>query len=145
MDIIKAARKPHTEPRTLQMKARRTGTAFQDMLQKDHGKHSRDRFDAMLLKMEDQAVRLARSGTARDLQDYKNLVSDFLKTAVAFTLKREESRSGNCSGVEKIHQLVRQTDKELAALTEEVLTDQEGLSVLRRTGVIKGLLVNVYT
>ncbi|WP_236634768.1 YaaR family protein [Alteribacter lacisalsi] len=143
--MIKAAGKPHTEPRTIHIKARRSGTAFQDMLQKDQEKHSRDRFDAMLLKMEDQAGRLARSGTARDLQDYKNLVADFLKTAVAFTLKREESRSGHRSGAEKVHQLVRKTDKELAALTEEVLTDQKGLSVMRRTGVIKGLLVNVYT
>ncbi|TMW73715.1 YaaR family protein [Alteribacter natronophilus] len=145
MEIQKTARKPLAGARSVNKNTGGQGTAFQDMLQKDQQKHSRERFEAMAAKIEEQGERLSRTRTAGDLRSYRKLVAGFMNDAVAYALSLEESGSRGPAGNSKVYRLVRQVDDELAKLTEQVLGESGGLPILEQTGTIKGLLVNLYT
>ena len=61
-------------------------------------------------------------------------------------LELTEHRGFNQRGSTKVYKLVKEVDKKLIDLTNEVLDkEKKGLDILGLVGEIKGMLINLYT
>ncbi|RLQ96794.1 YaaR family protein [Falsibacillus albus] len=105
-----------------------------------------DRFAKMGSEIEEQGKVLAKSQTVEDLRKYKKLVKAFMEDAVKNGLKLEEQRGFNRRGRTKIYKIVKEVDKKLIDLTNEVLQkEKKGMGILGMVGEIQGMLINIYT
>jgi uncharacterized protein len=96
--------------------------------------------------IENQGSKLVESKTIENLRKYKRLVKDFINDAVKNGLDLQEQRGFNYRGSAKTYKLVKEVDKKLVDLTNDVLNkEKDGLDLLGIVGEIKGMLVNIYT
>jgi uncharacterized protein YaaR (DUF327 family) len=90
--------------------------------------------------------RLAKSRNFKDLATFKGLIKRFVKKAVEGGLSLEESRSFDLYGNRRTLTIIKELDDKLIQLTDELLAkEQDSVLLLERIGVIKGLLINLYT
>ncbi|SDN39607.1 YaaR family protein [Alkalicoccus daliensis] len=119
--------------------------SFQEIMQQGRNSAQYEKLGELLLKIEDQGKTLSESRTVDELRKYKQLVKEFLDDAVKLGLNLEERKGFNRRGRTKVYKIVREVDTKLMQLTDAVLNEQKkGLDVLKMTGEIQGLLVNIY-
>ncbi len=118
---------------------------FESVVQAQQQKLQSDQMTQLLNKIDRQGQRLLKSQTLSDLREYKQLVKRFVKETVEFGMNLKKSRSWNGHGNLETMHLVEQIDKELMALTDELVSREgKSIDILGRIGEIKGLLVNLY-
>jgi len=119
-------------------------TPFKSFVQSQKHEGQAEIFEALLVEVDEQGKRLAKSRTVRDLQLYKRLIKDFLQKAVSYGLELSQSRSWFDPN-QPIQTIVKQIDERLISLTEEVLeAGAEPIGILANLDEIKGLLINLY-
>ncbi|WP_444685663.1 YaaR family protein [Alkalicoccus luteus] len=118
---------------------------FQEIMKDGRRQGAYDQFGQKLEAIEKQGKRLADSRTVDELRLYKKMVKEFMDEAVKLGLQLEEQRGFNRRGRTKVYKIVKEVDSKLIDLTDSVLRGQQkGLHLLKQTGEIQGLLVNIY-
>ncbi|MFJ8266901.1 YaaR family protein [Peribacillus asahii] len=119
---------------------------FQAMMDKKRQETTYDRLTKKVAEIEQQGKKLADNHTVENLRKYKKMVKDFMEDAVKNGLELTEHRGFNQRGSTKVYKLVKEVDKKLIDLTNEVLDkEKNGLGILDLVGEIKGMLINIYT
>lgn len=115
---------------------------FQDLVGKQANKLQ---LQQLMAGIEDQGQRLARSQTLREMAKYKMLIRRFIKEAVEFGLDLKDSRSFSYDGQTQKLTTVEEIDEKLIELTKDITNQQaNSISLLKKLGEIKGLLINLY-
>ncbi|WP_010285184.1 YaaR family protein [Bacillus timonensis] len=119
---------------------------FSKIVFQEENKLQLEQLTKLLSQIDMAGERLSRSQTFQDLASYKSLVKRFIHEAVEFGMDVKESHSWNFSGQGRTHKLVEKIDKELLVLTQEMVDQEKGsIDILGKVGLIKGLLINLYT
>jgi uncharacterized protein len=120
--------------------------SFTEVMAKKRNDIVLERLQQQVQQIEEQGKKLAESRTVEDLKKYKRLVKQFLDDAVQNGLQLEEQRGFSRGGRARIYKIVKEVDRKLIELTNEVLQkEQKGLEILRLVGEIQGLIINIYT
>ncbi|URM33448.1 YaaR family protein [Cytobacillus firmus] len=120
--------------------------SFQEVMSKNRQNTVYDKMTKMVQEIEEQGKVLAENRTVDHLRKYKKMVKKFLEEAVQNGLQLEEQRGFNRRGRTKIYKIVKEVDKKLIDLTNEVLDkEKKSMDILSMVGEIKGLLINIYT
>ena len=120
--------------------------SFTEVMAKKRNDIVWERVQQQIQQIEEQGKKLAESRTIEDLKKYKRLVKQFLDDAVKNGLQLEEQRGFSRGGRARIYKIVKEVDRKLIELTNEVLQkEQKGLEILRLVGEIQGLIINIYT
>ncbi|EZP75130.1 hypothetical protein H839_16558 [Parageobacillus genomosp. 1] len=120
--------------------------SFTEVMAKKRSDIVWERVQQQVQQIEEQGKKLAESRTIEDLKKYKRLVKQFLDDAVQNGLQLEEQRGFSRGGRARIYKIVKEVDRKLVELTNEVLQkEQKGLEILRLVGEIQGLIINIYT
>lgn len=107
-------------------------------------KLSRRKLDALLGEITAQGQRLSQTPTYAELRSYRNLISKFMSEAVGQMYTVESQAGWDRHGRQKMYTTIKQIDKELAELTEDIRIGQERqLSIAARLDGIRGLLVDI--
>lgn len=120
--------------------------SFQQIFQEKQVDLTQERLQTLLNQLDQNGRRLSNSQTVQDLLAYKQSIQDFLKEVAQKGYSLEEHRGLYANGREKRLKLLKQMDRELINLSEQVLEKQTGaVDLLKTIGEIRGLLVNLYT
>ncbi|GIN64079.1 hypothetical protein J27TS8_40720 [Robertmurraya siralis] len=120
--------------------------SFQEVMAKGRQQTVYDKLTKMVEEIEEQGKTLAENRTVDDLRKYKKMVKEFMEEAVQNGLQLEEQRGFNRRGRTKIYKIVKEVDKKLIDLANDVLNkEKNGLDILKQVGEIQGLLINIYT
>lgn len=118
---------------------------FGDIIQKHSFKLQSEQLQTLMRDIEVVGNRLGNSRTFQDLAKYKTLVKRFMEEAVEFGMELNQSHHWTSDGQSRQLQIVKQVDKELVALTEDVMSQEKTrINILSSIGEIKGLLINLY-
>lgn len=119
--------------------------SFQNIFKEKQGDFSQNRLQSLFKQLEEQGNRLSRSRTVQDLLSYKQTIRSFLQEVVQNGLSLEEHSGFQPNGREKRLVMIKQVDKKLVELSEQVIEKQApSVELLEKIGEIKGLLVNLY-
>lgn len=119
---------------------------FRKIVHQEGSKLQMEQLSKLLSQIDMAGDRLSRSQTFQDLASYKSLVKRFIHEAVEYGLDVKQSHSWNFNGQGRTHKIVEEIDKELIGLTEQMINQEKGsIDILGRVGLIKGLLINLYT
>ncbi|GMN99915.1 YaaR family protein [Parageobacillus thermoglucosidasius] len=120
--------------------------SFTEVMAKKRNDIVWERVQQQVQQIEEQGKKLAESRTIEDLKKYKRLVKQFLDDAVKNGLQLEEQRGFSRGGRTRIYKIVKEVDRKLIELTNQVLQKEEkGLDILHIVGEIQGLIINIYT
>lgn len=120
--------------------------SFTSVMDKRRTDVTYERLSKKMTEIEAQGGKLADTRSVENLRKYKKMVKDFLDDAIKNGLELKEQRGFNQRGSTKIYKLVKEVDKKLIDLTNQVLDkEKKGLDVLNLVGEIKGMLLNIYT
>ncbi|WP_019153801.1 YaaR family protein [Robertmurraya massiliosenegalensis] len=119
---------------------------FQSVMNRERSVITYDRLTKKVNEIEKQGKMLTENQTVDNLRKYKKMVRDFLKEVVDNGLELSENFSFNHRGSTRTHRIVKEVDKKLIDLTNEVLEKEKvGLNIADLVGEIKGILINIYT
>lgn len=120
--------------------------SFQEVMAKGRQQTVYEKLTKMVAEIEEQGKVLAEHRTIDELRKYKKMVKEFMEEAVNNGLQLEEQRGFNRRGRTKIYKIVKEVDKKLIDLANDVLNKEKStLDILRSVGEIQGLLINIYT
>lgn len=120
--------------------------SFQEVMAKGRTQTVYDKLAGLAKEIEDQGKTLSEHRTVDELRKYKKMVKQFLDEAVQNGLQLEEQRGFNRRGRTKIYKIVKEVDKKLIDLANDVLNkEKNSLDILNTVGEIQGLLINIYT
>ncbi|MBP2242005.1 uncharacterized protein YaaR (DUF327 family) [Cytobacillus eiseniae] len=130
----------------LKEKVAKGSISFQSVMNKNQNEQTLETLYAKMKDIEQQGEKLAEQRTVESLRKYKKMVKDFLNYALKNGLELQEQFGFSQQGTTRIHRIVKEVDKKLIDLTNEVLDkESEGLNILDKVGEIKGMLINIYT
>jgi uncharacterized protein len=126
-------------------KAPAEATAFsQALLDASKGTVTRA-LDQILDELGRQGERLAAAQNFAELERYKELVAEFLRTVTKGVGRLHFTDAGNQAKNAKVHVILQKVDLEMDALAKDVLARQSTqLRILERLDQIRGLLLDLY-
>jgi uncharacterized protein len=116
---------------------------FGDMLRQHDQNVSHEQLKDLLNQIGNQADRLSKSMTVRELRQYKLLVKKFLEETARQGVAIKDTRGWDRRGRGKRYKLLEEVDHELLEMAENLLESEQGrIDLLQKVGEIRGLLVN---
>lgn len=120
--------------------------SFAEVMEKKQEDFIYERFQQLFQQIEEQGKALAESRSIEDLRKYKKLVKTLLDDAVQNGLQLSEQRGFSWNGRQRLYKIVKEVDRKLLDLTNQILrNEREGLDLLGTIGEIQGLIINIYT
>lgn len=120
--------------------------SFQEVMAKGRQETVYEKLTKLVKDIEEQGKTLAEHRSVDDLRKYKKMVKQFMEEAVQNGLQLEEQRGFNRRGRTKIYKIVKEVDKKLIDLANDVLNKEKSqLDILNQVGEIQGMLINIYT
>jgi uncharacterized protein YaaR (DUF327 family) len=120
-------------------------SSFGNMLKDKSKQLGAEQLGRLLTEIGHQGERLARHHTVEELRTFKSLVRRFVHEAVAHGLVLEEKSGHHPFGRDRKLKVIKEVDRQLLQLTDEVLDAQKkSVDLLARIGEIHGLLLNLY-
>jgi uncharacterized protein YaaR (DUF327 family) len=118
---------------------------FSDMLSQHDEQPSAEQLRRLIERIDQQALRLAKSMTVRELLQYKLYVRQFLEETARRGIQLKDTRGWDRRGRTKRYKLLEEIDSRLTAMADELLDSEQGrIDLLARVGEIKGLLINYF-
>ncbi|WP_027409280.1 YaaR family protein [Anoxybacteroides tepidamans] len=123
-----------------------SSVSFAEVMAKKQEDFIYERFQELVKQIEDQGKVLAESRSVEDLRKYKKLVKTLLDDAVQNGMKLTEQRGFSWNGRQRLYKIVKEVDRKLIDLTNQILQkEQDGINLLSTIGEIQGLIINIYT
>ncbi|MBS4190270.1 YaaR family protein [Bacillus sp. FJAT-49705] len=127
-------------------KVAKDSISFQTVMDRNRHEQTLELLQSKIKDIEQQGEKLVEQRTVESLRKYKKMVKDFMNDAVKNGLELQEHFGFSQRGASRIHKLVKEVDKKLIDLTNEVLDkESKSLDILAMVGEIKGMLINIYT
>src|SRR5690606_4508172 len=124
----------------------RESLTFRKIVHQEGSKLQIEQLSKLLSQIDMAGYRLARSQIFQHLTSSKFLIQPFIHEACEYGLDVKQSHSSNCNGQGRTHKIVEEIDKQLIALIEPMINQEKGsIDILGRVGLIKGLIINLYT
>jgi uncharacterized protein YaaR (DUF327 family) len=118
--------------------------SFSDVMQQQEERASREQLQKMIEEINQQAERLKRSMTVRELRLYKMMVKRFLEETVRKGIAIKNTRGWDRRGRSRRYRLIEEIDRHLLDMADELLESEQGrMELLEKVGEIKGLLINL--
>ncbi|WP_110928457.1 YaaR family protein [Bacillus massiliglaciei] len=119
---------------------------FQSVMNTTRNNVTYERLSKKFAALETQGEKLADNQTVENLRKYKKMLKDFMDDALQNGLELQEQRGFNQRGSTKMYKLVKEADRKVVELTNQVLgQEKDGQSILSLVGEIKGIIINLYT
>lgn len=136
---------PPVAERDQAARAERTDDIFSADLTRAEDGLSREKLQELLDKINAQGQKLSQAPTYAELKAYRDLVRSFLGEAVGRAYTLQSQAGWDRYGRQKLYVTIKEIDKELAGLTEDVRHGQERqLQIMGRLDAIRGMLVDLY-
>jgi uncharacterized protein YaaR (DUF327 family) len=137
VDLLKAA--------DVRKNAQLERLSFGELIKGEDQRMSQERLTQLLNEIDKQGQILARSRSIRDFYHYKNLVKQFMEEAVKYGIALDDRRGINRRGRSRLFKIVKEVDRELLKLADDLLSEQSPMiDLLARIGEIRGMLINLY-
>lgn len=118
--------------------------SFSDVMQQNSDRNQREQITYILQQIQNQAERLSKSMTIRELRRYKLLVKQFLEETVRKGVGLKNTRGWDRRGRTRKYKLIEEIDSHLLEMTDDLLIKERGrVDILNRVGEIRGLLINL--
>lgn len=122
-----------------------TKQSFHQLVQSKTQHLKQQEIQHLMNEIEIQGEKLSRFRSVRDLVKFRRLVQGFLEKTVYDGLGLHESHQFTPEGQGQKLMIVKEIDKKLIELTEEVMNqEKKNVNLLGIIGEIKGMLVNLY-
>lgn len=119
--------------------------SFSDMMQQNSERASLEQLKQILVQIDAQGQRLAKSMTVRELRQYKLLVKQFLEETARRGVQLRDTRGWDRRGRSKRYKLLEEIDHELLSLADDMLVTEQGrIDILHKIGEIRGMLINLF-
>lgn len=144
---MKISQEIHTKIEQTQYKKSSEGKQnFEALVQTQTHKLHQTEIQKLMQDITEQGEKLAKFRSFKDLATFKRMVRNFLQETVSEGLELSESRNFNRNSYRHKLVTVKEVDKKLVELTDDLM-DQEKQTVdlLGVIGEIRGLLINLYT
>jgi len=120
--------------------------AFQDILSLSSARLHKAELDRLLRSIDQLGKDLSKQLSWRSLMNYKERIRRFLEEIVKGGYGIRERQGFDRRGRMKLYKIVSEIDQIMAQLAEEVMKEERNeLEILKKTGDIRGLLVNLYS
>ncbi|MDR3310602.1 MAG: YaaR family protein [Oscillospiraceae bacterium] len=104
----------------------------------------RENLEQLIGRIDEQGRKLSGTRDVAELERYRKLVSEFMNEIVSGGYEFNQESSFAARGRRRVISTVQTVNRELDELAKEVLSGQaEPLSILERTGEIRGMLVDM--
>ncbi|GIP41381.1 hypothetical protein J31TS4_46610 [Paenibacillus sp. J31TS4] len=118
--------------------------SFSEFMKRPEEQAGSDQLKRMLDQIQQQADRLSRTLTVRELRQYKLLVKQFLEETARRGIQLRDTRGWDRRGRSKRYKLLEEIDAALLELADELLEkEQSRIELLQRVGEIRGMLINL--
>lgn len=119
---------------------------FDVRLKKVSSENYETRIASILEQISVQAEKMSKKVDIKELRAYKKLVSEFLDEAVYNSHKFTKENKLDRRGRHRVYALVKQINKNLEDLTQEVLKEEkDNLLILQKLDDIRGLMLDICT
>jgi len=119
--------------------------SFSDMMKQQDERASQEELRRLLERIDQQAQRLTKSMTVRELRLYKQMVKQFLEETARRGVHLRETRGFDRRGRAKRFRLLEEIDSHLLQMADDLLEYEQGrLDILAKIGEIKGLMINYF-
>ena len=106
---------------------------------------SHEEMEAMLKKIDEQALRLTKTPTYDELKEYRTLIKEFVSAAVSNMYEVHTSAGWDRMGRQRVYTTVRKIDRKLEDMAEKIrLGQSEQLDIIASHDAIRGMLVDLY-
>lgn len=123
-----------------------TGRSFVEEIQKIEVVQWQEKMDRLLKRIDEQAERLQKNQTVRELQGYKGLVQEWLRETTGSNYRKKQESRWDRRGNLQVLTIISEIDQQLGELTRMVLSGQQDpLQILHKSGEIRGILVDLYS
>jgi hypothetical protein len=117
---------------------------FQRKLSELTDQRQREHMASLVARIEEQGKKLAERADLAELERYRSLVKGFMDEVVSGGYEFTKENTYAARGKHRLIATVRTVNAELDQLAKDVLSKQaDNLSILERTGVILGLLLDM--
>ena len=142
---ISSQTSPMSDPES-RGKVEKAARSFASDLSREADTQTKERLSQLLDKITSQGKKLSQTPTYAELKAYKELVKRFMSEAVGSMYNVETETGWDHRGRQKSHTLVKNINKAMEDLTEEVRQgEKQGLAILEKLDAIRGMLIDLYT
>lgn len=105
----------------------------------------KEHMEGELAAIEEQGKNLCRRMNLSELNKFRRMVSEFIRSCIAGGLKLQEERYSPLKGRVKILSVIKTVDEKLLSLAELLMSEnKDPLQVLALVDEIRGLLLDLY-
>ncbi len=106
---------------------------------------SHEEMEAMLKKIDEQAIRLSKTPTYDELKEYRTMIKNFIGAAVSNMYEVHTSAGWDRMGRQRVYTTVRKVDRKLEDMAEKIrLGHSDTLDVIAAHDAIRGMLVDIF-
>ncbi|NLK51442.1 MAG: YaaR family protein [Syntrophomonadaceae bacterium] len=122
-----------------------SGRTFVEEIKRVEAVQWQEKLDQLMQSIDEQAERLQKNQTVRELQIYKNLVREFLQETTGSNYRKVQESRWDRRGNLRVLTVIAEIDQQLGELTHLVMQEQKDpLKILQKLGEIRGILVDLY-
>jgi hypothetical protein len=104
------------------------------------------RLETIGQELDEQAKRFAKSPTMEQLTQYKELVANFVATAVRRLYQVIKTTGFQGAGRHRVYSIVQKIDESLEELTKSILAEQtDEISLMAKLDEIRGMVLDLYS
>lgn len=105
-----------------------------------------EKLSALMKDIEEQGAKIAKHMDIKDMKKYRSSVKEFMNEIVSRSHEFSRENFLDRRGRHRVYGIVRQVDKNLDELAEELLKDEkDNLAILGKIDDIRGLLLDIST
>lgn len=120
-------------------------SAFIETLKETDRDRRRQACDEILRQIDSLSEDLKKAPTPNGVKKYRRLVASFIKEAMSQTYELNEETHWDRSGNRKNYLTVKNINKALEELTEEVMNrEKKQIDLVAKLGEIRGMLLDLY-
>lgn len=105
-----------------------------------------EKLSSLMKDIEEQGARIAKHMDIKDMKKYRTTIKEFMNEIVSRSHEFSRENFLDRRGRHRVYGIVRQVDKNLDELAEELLKDEkDNLAILGKIDDIRGLLLDILT
>ncbi len=106
----------------------------------------KDKLSSLMKDITEQGEKIAKHMDIKDMRKYRSTIKEFMNEVVSNSHEFSRENFLDRRGRHRVYGIIRQVDKNLDELAEELLKDEkDNIAILQRVDDIRGLLLDIST